>query len=163
MEQAQTYLDPLSDHFKDVPVVKTIAEKLNVPTSYVAIGSVLVVFLMVFLGLGSGLIVNLVGILYPAYMSFKAIESEDPEDDKQWLTYWAVFAIYSFADHFIDILFFWVPFYHTIKLIVLIYMFWPKTRGALVVYDMIIRPYFKMYEEKIESSLKGLAEATKTD
>ena len=42
----------------------------------------MVLFLLVLLGLGSNFIVNVVGILYPAYMSFKAIESDDEEDDK---------------------------------------------------------------------------------
>lgn len=34
----------------------------------------------------------LVGFVYPAYMSFKAIESPEKSDDTQWLTYWVVFA-----------------------------------------------------------------------
>ena len=35
---------------------------------------------------------NVVGFVYPAYMSFKAIETEDDvDDDIQWLTYWVVF------------------------------------------------------------------------
>lgn len=32
------------------------------------------------------------GVLYPAYASFKALESPQLNDDKQWLTYWVVYA-----------------------------------------------------------------------
>ena len=30
----------------------------------------------------------LMGIVYPAYASFQAIESDSTEDDKQWISYW---------------------------------------------------------------------------
>lgn len=41
-----------------------------------------------------------IGIVYPAYMSFKAIESSTKEDDTQWLTYWVVFASFSVLEIF---------------------------------------------------------------
>jgi hypothetical protein len=65
---------------------------------------------------------NLVGFVYPAYASFKAIESADKEDDKQWsaarvwraglarmltrlcgpprLTYWVVFSFLTVIEYF---------------------------------------------------------------
>lgn len=149
------YLDSLTKHFETVPYVKMISEKTGLPASYLAIGSVAFAFLLVLFGICSSLLVNIVGILYPAYVSFKAIESKETDDDKQWLTYWVIFAGYSFLDHFIDILFFWFPFYHTIKLIVLVWLFWPNTLGAIWVYQHIAGPFLKKHEKLIDSALGG--------
>jgi len=42
--------------------------------------------LLFFVG-GSKLVSDLFGFVYPSYMSFKAVDSADPNDDTQWLTY----------------------------------------------------------------------------
>jgi receptor expression-enhancing protein 5/6 len=56
---------------------------------------------------GENLIVNLVGFIYPAYMSFKAISSNTINDDTQWLTYWVVYAFFNITESITDILFSW--------------------------------------------------------
>ena len=37
--------------------------------------------------------------------SFKAIQSEDKEDDTQWLTYWVVYAFFACIDGLISVFF----------------------------------------------------------
>jgi receptor expression-enhancing protein 5/6 len=61
------------------------------------------------------LLTNLLGFLYPAYASFKALESHGVDDDKQWyiffsfrLTYWVVFAFLNMIEFFSDILLYWL-------------------------------------------------------
>jgi receptor expression-enhancing protein 5/6 len=83
-----------------------------------------------------------VSLVYPAYASFKAVESPDPDDDKQWLTYWVVIGCYSIADSFLDIFFFWVPFYFVIKLAFVLYLALPHTKGAVYLYDKVVKPFF---------------------
>ena len=51
------------------------------PAHIVFVCGVVIVLLMV-LELGSYLIGSLVGFLYPAYMSFKALETEGSRDDR---------------------------------------------------------------------------------
>eukprot|EP00362_Geleiidae_sp_MMETSP1317_P000207 CAMPEP_0201282670 /NCGR_PEP_ID=MMETSP1317-20130820/6345_1 /ASSEMBLY_ACC=CAM_ASM_000770 /TAXON_ID=187299 /ORGANISM="Undescribed Undescribed, Strain Undescribed" /LENGTH=70 /DNA_ID=CAMNT_0047596163 /DNA_START=187 /DNA_END=399 /DNA_ORIENTATION=- len=63
------------------------------------------------------MVCDTVGIIYPAYLSFKAIESKESEDDVQWLTYWVLFSCLHVIDGFSDILFFWLPAYDICKLI----------------------------------------------
>ncbi|CAG8439382.1 13752_t:CDS:2 [Funneliformis caledonium] len=60
----------------------------NVPKTYMAAGAVGVVFLLIFFNFWGQLLSNLIGWVYPAYISFKAIETTDKADDTQWLTYW---------------------------------------------------------------------------
>ena len=47
--------------------------------------------------------------------SCKAIDSEDKDDDTQWLTYWVVYAAFGIVEYFTDIILSWVPFYFLAK------------------------------------------------
>ncbi|GMH73185.1 hypothetical protein TrRE_jg9765 [Triparma retinervis] len=85
------------------------------------------------------------GFVYPAYASFKAIDSADPNDDTQWLTYWVVFAVFSIIESAASILVSWIPFYFFLKLSFLIWLYHPSTLGAVVVYTGVIRPYVLPY------------------
>ena len=39
-----------------------------------------------------------VGFVYPAYRSFKALEAKEPEGSATWLTYWLVFSLFSVVE-----------------------------------------------------------------
>jgi receptor expression-enhancing protein 5/6 len=90
---------------------------------------------------GAKLLSDLVGFLYPAYASFKAIDSSDPNDDTQWLTYWVIFAIFNLLESTLSFLVTWIPFYFLIKLAFLVWLYHPTTSGAVVVYSSVVRPY----------------------
>merc|ERR1712216_502210 len=55
------------------------------------------------------------GFLYPAYASYKAIESEATDDDTQWLTYWVVYSMLMIFESFADYSVFWIPGYRFAK------------------------------------------------
>lgn len=77
----------------------------------------LVVFLVFYLLIGYGtlLLSNLIGFLYPAYASIKAVESSGKEDDTKWLTYWVVFSFITLIEFPAEIILQWIPFYSLIK------------------------------------------------
>mmetsp|Transcript_31335 Transcript_31335/g.64937 ORF Transcript_31335/g.64937 Transcript_31335/m.64937 type:complete len:127 (+) Transcript_31335:157-537(+) len=83
----------------------------------------------------SKVLCNIVGFMYPAYMSYKAIRTPAPDDDTQWLTYWVIFGMFSFVEFFLDIFLQWVPLYHEAKLVFLIWLAIPTFKGALKLWN----------------------------
>ena len=78
-------------------------------------------FLMIFallllITLGfSRFLIDLVGLLYPAYASIRAIETLDTKDDTQWLTYWLIFCVLKVFETICAFLLPLIPFYLYIK------------------------------------------------
>lgn len=153
------YIDILTKKSEELPVIKDIAKKAGVPAGYVSLGLIAFVTAFMLLGIAADLITDLIGMFYPMYMSFKALESKEDDDDKLWLTYWVVFAFYKVADEWAELLFFWVPLYYPIKLLFLIYLFAPQTKGAIVLYNKFIRPFIIKHQSKIDEGFSTLGEA----
>lgn len=100
----------------------------------------------------------LVGIVLPTYWSLKAIETKEADDDTQWLTYWIVYACFTFLDLFVGFILKIIPFYFFLKLIFLVWCFMPNTRGAVTIYNKALKPIFQKYEGFID---KTITKATK--
>jgi receptor expression-enhancing protein 5/6 len=153
MEHVNRWIEQLSHHFDEIPKFKALAGQVGVRTGQIALGVIGVVFCFVLVGLGADFFTNFVGVIYPAYMSFKALESVNRKDDKQWLCYWVVFGAFTTADQVTDSLLFWVPFYKPIKLLALLFLAWPETHAAEMVYDKFLHPFLKKHEAKIDEAL----------
>lgn len=102
-------------------------------------------------------ITTAIGFFYPAWKSFKAIETNNHEDDKQWLTYWVVYAFLSFFEMFADFALTWIGGYHLIKLVVLLWMFLPQYKGATTIYTLVVRPILMRYEDHVDRALDSVA------
>ena len=78
------------------------------------------------------------GMLYPAYRSFKAVRTKDVKEYVKWMMYWIVFAVFcaieTFADVFVS---FWMPFYFELKIVFVLYLLSPYTKGASVLYRKV--------------------------
>ena len=72
-------------------------------------------------------------------MSFKAIDSPDPTDDTQWLTYWCIFALFSITENVMSFLVEWIPFYYMIKVAFFTWLYHPKFNGATLMYKQIVQ------------------------
>eukprot|EP00569_Conticribra_weissflogii_P002405 CAMPEP_0171341194 /NCGR_PEP_ID=MMETSP0878-20121228/9552_1 /TAXON_ID=67004 /ORGANISM="Thalassiosira weissflogii, Strain CCMP1336" /LENGTH=96 /DNA_ID=CAMNT_0011843367 /DNA_START=110 /DNA_END=397 /DNA_ORIENTATION=+ len=68
--------------------LRDLEKKTGQPKAYIFLVAFTILSTVIYSMGGMKLISDLSAFLYPAYMSFKAIDSADPVDDMQWLTYW---------------------------------------------------------------------------
>ena len=99
--------------------------------------------LLVMLGVGQNFITTMLGVCYPAFASFVALETEAKDDDKQWLTYWVCFGFFQIVDCFGGIILSFIPFYFFLKVGFMVWLFHPKTMGALWLYNNYLQAYVK--------------------
>ena len=124
---------------------------------YFFLASVLFLSAALFYVGGGKLLTGLVGFVYPAYASFKAVESKDVKDDYQWLTYWVVFSTFTLVEDCFSVLVSWIPFYFVLKVLALVWLYHPQTEGAEKVYVKLLEPMLKPYfagGDKDDSSKK---------
>uniref|UniRef100_H2ZIP8 Receptor expression-enhancing protein n=1 Tax=Ciona savignyi TaxID=51511 RepID=H2ZIP8_CIOSA len=142
--------------------LNVIEKKTNIKKRYIVIAvGALVSFYLVF-GYGADLLCNLIGFVYPAYVSVKAIESVGKDDDTAWLMYWVVFATFSVVEFFSDILLSWFPFYFLGKCIFLLWCMAPVGwNGSNTIYRKFIRPFVLRNESKIDDVLSTVTKGAK--
>jgi receptor expression-enhancing protein 5/6 len=136
-----------------------IKEKTGIDGSYV-MAFLFISVLFVYLNVLESFITNLVGTLYPAFWTMKSIEMRG-DDDKQWLTYWVVFAFFSIIDMFSGFILKFIPFYFFLKIIFLIWLFMPNSGGAHIIYHLLVVRVFKSFEKNIDHATDKFSEYTK--
>lgn len=81
----------------------------------------------------------LIGFVYPAFASWKALESRKgdaataggaaSQSRDAWLTYWVVFSCFNVVEHLADVLISWMPLYYVAKLAFVIWLQAPQTKA----------------------------------
>ncbi|KAK0425664.1 hypothetical protein QR680_009309 [Steinernema hermaphroditum] len=131
-------------------VLTQIEQKVNVPRLYLVGGFLAVHALYLIFGHFAELLCNVIGFLYPAYMSIKAIETSKKEDDTQWLTYWVVFALFNVVEFFSDVIVGYFPFYWLLKCAFMLYLYLPMTLGAQHLYTKFVKPFILKHETQLD-------------
>ena len=54
-----------------------------------------------------------------------------------------------------------IPFYFILKLAFYVFLFHPSTQGATVMYEKVLLPNIKPYEQKIDDAAEKLADEVK--
>eukprot|EP00808_Paulinella_micropora_P015809 g19358.t1 len=142
--------------FKKIPQAKQLVAKLPPPVkpAYVVLGVGGLLVLLILFGFGMNAFSNLVGFVYPMWMSFKALRSANKDDDAQWLTYWIVYGFFTTVESLTDLLMSWIPFYYLIKIGFLIWLMAPQTQGAIMLFKKVIEPNLGKVESKVDAVLK---------
>ncbi|CAM9895648.1 unnamed protein product [Pylaiella littoralis] len=166
MDKLTNMLDKFGKDLGKYPILCKAEETTNCPKQYLVLSTGSILMTCLLMGFGASLICNLGGYLYPAYRSFKAIESATTADDTQWLTYWVVFAAFSILEAFLSVLLLKIPFYFALKLAFLAWCFLPQTQGAALLYNNFMKEILANSDgvnaipgetkvEKVASHLKG--------
>ncbi|XP_017121545.1 uncharacterized protein T19C3.4 [Drosophila elegans] len=101
----------------------------------------------------------LVGCLYPAFASYKILNSQtscDVEVLRMWLSYWIVYGVYVGVDYLTGSLGTLIPFLNEIKLLFLFWLLPTVGGGSLVIYGEILRPFFSNNELSIDQVITWL-------
>jgi len=132
--------------------LRDLEKKTGHSKVYFFVAGILAILCTVY-GLGGmKLMSDIFAFAYPAYMSFKAIESADPVDDTQWLTYWVVFALFSIVENAMSFLVSWIPFYYVIKCGFFLWLYHPKFMGAGLIYKQVVKPKVMPYLQGFEQA-----------
>ncbi|XP_059591845.1 HVA22-like protein k isoform X4 [Vitis vinifera] len=91
-----------------------------------------------------------VGIVFPVYSTFKAIEKKDQNEQQRWLVYWAAYGSFSLAEAFADKVLYWFPLYYHMKFAFLVWLQLPSTDGAGHLYMRHLRPFLLRHQAKLD-------------
>ena len=148
----------LEDNPRVDKYVSMLSEKTKVQKVYIVLGALVFIGGWLIFGHGAALLCNAIGFLYPMYMSIKALETDDKDDDTQWLMYWVVFSFFSVIEFFTDILVGWIPAYWFCKCIFLLWCM-SGLNGAEKVYRLVILPWYKKNVSKLDKAVEDAKKA----
>ncbi|XP_057964729.1 HVA22-like protein i [Malania oleifera] len=100
-------------------------------------------------------LVMVFGYAYPAYDCFKSVEKNKPKIEQLifWCQYWILVAMLTVCERVGDAFISWLPMYSEAKVALLIYLWHPKTKGTIYVYNSFFRPFLAKHEKEIDRNL----------
>jgi len=98
----------------------------------------------------SRVIMVVFGTLYPAYRSYKAVKNKEVREYVKWMMYWIVYAFFTTAESIADVFISWLPLYYEVKIVFIIWLLSPATKGASILYRRFIHPRLLQHENKID-------------
>jgi len=99
------------------------------------------------------LVVVTFGTLYPAYSSYKAVKSKNTREYVKWMMYWIVFAFFNALCYVTDIFLSWFPGYYLFKMLFILWLVSPATRGSTYLYKKVVHPALRKNEDYIDRTL----------
>ncbi|XP_055706980.1 receptor expression-enhancing protein 1 isoform X5 [Phlebotomus papatasi] len=106
----------------------------------------------------SRMVILLFGTLYPAYASYKAVRTKNVKEYVKWMMYWIVYAFFTCIETFTDIFLSWFPFYYEVKVILVIWLLSPATKGSSTLYRKFVHPMLTRREHEIDEYLNQAKE-----
>lgn len=107
MDKVLEYKEKITLKLERYDKIVELEKQTGVDKFYIFVAGALLASILLFVIGGDELVVGLVGFIYPAYMSFKAISTPGTDDDTQWLTYWVVYAFFNLTESVTDLILSW--------------------------------------------------------
>ena len=129
-----------------IPQIKDFAESQGLNSgTFVGMGlAVFSLFMIIFHGFE--IAITSYTVIYPGFASMRAIESEDKNDDKHWLTYWMVVGCLEVLETFFAFIFWFIPYWSILRFGLLVWMI--SFNGAVVMYNML-KPFIDTHKDEI--------------
>jgi len=168
-EQFDKYKETLESALRDkskpwAQAFEFVEAKTNIPRLYLFFAAAGFCALYLIFGYGAQLLCNIIGVVYPAYVSIHAIETSPKDDDTKWLIYWVTYGIMSIIEYFSGVLTSVIPFYWLLKCAFLVWCMLPMEKnGSFIIYHRIVRPYFLKHHKVADKFIDDVVgKATKT-
>lgn len=101
----------------------------------------------------SRIVILVFGTLYPAYASYKAVRTKNVKEYVKWMMYWIVFALFTCIETFSDVLLSWLPFYYEVKIVFVLWMLSPMTKGSSFLFKKFVHPQLARREKDIDEMI----------
>jgi len=82
------------------------------------------------------------------------MHKKSPEKLRGWCIYWLVLATFTVFERITDAFLFFLPLYHEAKVAFVVYLWHPKSQGALYIYDKFVAPTLSKHEELIDRKIE---------
>lgn len=155
-----TIKEAFEHYILKVPIVNEklhyLEDKLGISRATILKAFYLILMVNLILGCGSRLLSNVLGFIYPAYKSIKAIEDQDTEKTRRWLIYWVVFTIFHVLEMFADILLSNWMLYDVSKAGFLLLCMTEKYQFLSSIYTTLIGPIVISQIEQVEGQIEQL-------
>jgi len=141
--------------------LKRLYTLTSIPIIYMLFGLICIFLLSIYIFSGIRAITNVIGVIYPGYMSLKALKNEDVKQDMLWLSYWIWYGLFTMIESITDILLFWIPLYEFFKMGFYIYLYAPNTKGALFLYRKILQPLVIKLQQYEKQAIENIYQVKK--
>ena len=159
MESIKDKLKTLGiEEYSKIPFIQKTALRFGVDPMILLAVLILGFFLILMVPCLGSLITNSILFIYPAYKTYKAIESEEKEDDKKLMTYWLAFGLIYSLDTVFRYLLSFIPLYHIVRFSILAFLFFNDFTGSLHLYQFFLQPALEKLCSKVDCFIECLKE-----
>jgi len=149
-EQLKTNTAILDPYAAMIPALVNASKAADVNPGLLLAGIGSVGLLILLLMQGWNMLLTTITVLYPTVHSIRAIQSPEDDDDKIWLTYWMVFGIFNVLETFFSFVFYFIPYWDWLRLMLFVWLLLPNFNGAKVLYEGVIRSQLDKHKDLIK-------------
>eukprot|EP01022_Parablepharisma_sp_SALTPOND_P028698 TRINITY_DN71471_c1_g1_i1.p3 TRINITY_DN71471_c1_g1~~TRINITY_DN71471_c1_g1_i1.p3 ORF type:complete len:250 (+),score=25.81 TRINITY_DN71471_c1_g1_i1:5953-6702(+) len=148
--------------------IRYASQKTGLKPGFITLIIIVSALLILYQGIVGGFVLFFLGVVIPAYQSFKAIESPNKEDDSLMLKYWCVFSLFLALDGFFQPVLAFIPLVGIVKFGLIAALSMNNYAGSTLVYNMMVAPILRIYQVdidkayvRVEQTMTEVAEAMK--